>query len=192
MPGRTFLRGGQRMSARELQRERSRRALASSLLGLLSRRRLSELSVSDLVGEAGVARATFYRNFASVEDVAEYCADALWREIVPAVSGPFAEEGELAALLERCREHATELLALYDGGFAPRLQRRVEGSLSEGLAVIAGDRADVYLSCFLAAGVTNVVMRWLRGGAREPALLVARELRAFAEGAVAAARRPRC
>lgn len=45
-------------------------SLTQALLRLLEQKRLDEISVSELVMEAGVSRASFYRNFISVRAIA--------------------------------------------------------------------------------------------------------------------------
>lgn len=46
-------------------------SLTRALLRLLEQKRLDEISVSELVMEAGVSRASFYRNFISVRAIAD-------------------------------------------------------------------------------------------------------------------------
>lgn len=45
------------------------RHITESLLALLEKKSMGEISVSELCGNAGVGRASFYRNFNSMEDI---------------------------------------------------------------------------------------------------------------------------
>ena len=54
-----------------MRRSYVKESLTQALLRLLERKRLDEISVSELVAKAGVSRASFYRNFTSIRDIAD-------------------------------------------------------------------------------------------------------------------------
>ena len=54
---------------RTLANERTKRRIIRSLLRLMSEKHFSDITVSDIVARAGVARASYNRNFESKEDV---------------------------------------------------------------------------------------------------------------------------
>ena len=57
------------MDKRMIENARVRRATANALIALMKRKRFSEISVTDIVREAGIARQSYYRNFDCKEDV---------------------------------------------------------------------------------------------------------------------------
>ncbi|MCI9067190.1 MAG: TetR/AcrR family transcriptional regulator [Lachnospiraceae bacterium] len=57
------------MDKRKEANMRVKSGITVSLLNLMHRKSFSDITVSELVREAGVARASFYRNYDSKEDV---------------------------------------------------------------------------------------------------------------------------
>lgn len=57
------------MDKRKEENLRVKRDITNTLFALMQRKSLAEITVSELVRGAGVARASFYRNYASKEDV---------------------------------------------------------------------------------------------------------------------------
>ena len=57
------------MDKRKEANLRVKRSITSALLHLLEKKSISEISVSEIIREAGVARASFYRNYATKESV---------------------------------------------------------------------------------------------------------------------------
>lgn len=62
-------------------------SIAKALFLLLDQKSLSDITIKELVGKAGVARASFYRNFKSKEDVIQFFLESLlkdYKETYPA------------------------------------------------------------------------------------------------------------
>src|ERR1700743_1796630 len=74
-------RGGPRSSpVTDARMLRTRKALRSALLALLERKQLDQISVRDIVAEARIGYATFFRHHASKEDLLnEIAADQVGR-----------------------------------------------------------------------------------------------------------------
>ncbi|MCD8322813.1 MAG: TetR/AcrR family transcriptional regulator [Oscillospiraceae bacterium] len=70
----------QRLSGEESNRI-SRECLRTALIHLLSEKELQKISVTELVSRAGVSRATFYRNYATKEELLAEVADSVTQEI---------------------------------------------------------------------------------------------------------------
>lgn len=67
---------------RERKKLRTRRALADAALRLFSERGFHETTLDDLVDEVEVSKRTFFRNYASKEDVALAAEAELWEAYV--------------------------------------------------------------------------------------------------------------
>ncbi|MCD8117294.1 MAG: TetR/AcrR family transcriptional regulator [Oscillospiraceae bacterium] len=70
----------QRLSGEESNRI-SRECLRMALIHLLSEKDIQKISVTELVGRAGVSRATFYRNYATKEELLAEIADGVAQDI---------------------------------------------------------------------------------------------------------------
>ena len=62
------------------QKKTVKKQMADALITLLSQKPYIDITVTDLVNTAQVARVSFYRNFASVSDVLDYITDELTKE----------------------------------------------------------------------------------------------------------------
>ena len=57
------------MDKRKAENLRVKQSITNALFALMSEKSLSDVQITELVGRAGVARASFYRNYDSKEDV---------------------------------------------------------------------------------------------------------------------------
>ena len=60
------------MDKRKLANQQVKDRLLAALIDFAERKDWSKVTVTELVEQAGVARASFYRNFSSVEDLVDY------------------------------------------------------------------------------------------------------------------------
>lgn len=57
------------MDKRKEANRRVKESITTTLLHLLNQKSISEISISEIISKAGVARASFYRNYSSKENV---------------------------------------------------------------------------------------------------------------------------
>lgn len=57
------------MDKRKIENRRVKKNITSALFNLLEEKSISEISISEIITKAGVARASFYRNYATKESV---------------------------------------------------------------------------------------------------------------------------
>lgn len=74
------------LNGRSAKGEKSEALVRSALLALLAKQPLSEITISELCREAGVARGTFYLHYNTVEDVYDQIMLQLVRESAPVQS----------------------------------------------------------------------------------------------------------
>lgn len=65
------------MSKASMDNQRVKKRIAEGLFALLRKKAFSEITVTDIVREADVARASYYRNFDSKEQIIEAAMDDL-------------------------------------------------------------------------------------------------------------------
>lgn len=63
-----------------------KREIMEAAIDLMAEKNYMDISVTDLVSRAGVARASFYRNFGSIDEVIASIADEMSDELVEDLS----------------------------------------------------------------------------------------------------------
>ncbi len=164
----------------------TRRAIIEAFLGLLQEKRFSEITVTDIVARAGVARMSYYRNFDSKEQVIEAYIDGLRESLLAGdatgsagtsvvalgesagdiIEGQALAEGFTHSL--RCMLiERDNMLALVGAGFATTLQRIMDGYIEERLGGMPAASVERFGLYFASGALLNVLVRWLEQGARE-------------------------
>lgn len=59
-----------------------KREIIDAVIRIMSEKNYMDITVTDIVNKAGVARASFYRNFNSINDVIEAIADEMSEELI--------------------------------------------------------------------------------------------------------------
>lgn len=158
------------------ENEQARRKIAAALLRLMEKKPISQISIATLVKEADVARATYYRNFDSFESVVKEYTSLLQKDTlavgIRAVSDELGTDSikdqlrSTAAFLETKRQ---EILCLYNNGFGILLLEII----NEYVGILLGDMpvhsVDRYKINFIAGGLFDVLMAWLKDESRETA-----------------------
>ena len=140
-----------------------KRQLTAALLALMAEKEFADITVSELVRRAGVARASFYRNFADLEDILvqrlETLVAAGWSSL-QSLEGP-----ELTEALFTYFNSQRDLLALLYRAHLSRL-------LMANINFACGPQPDqsngeAYYRAFIAHGLFGWVDEWIKRGMRE-------------------------
>lgn len=164
------------MDKRRQENRRVRRAIAAAWMALLKEKPFSEITVTDVVRRAGVARQSYYRNFTCLEDVAR----AYMREIQGETMAVLRAQGIdrygprfVTLVLEGVARHREDLLAMYDAGLSQILLELIDQMCCQLFGDMPARSVERYrISCF-SGMLFHVEMTWLQSGAREPAAEVA-------------------
>lgn len=143
-----------------------RRHITDALLSLLSEKPLDKISIRELAERAGVGRASFYRNYASKEDVLRQESDRLMRMWGSA----FEEkpEGEydsfFLSLFDFLREHRTFYAAVCKAGLSNIIRDTILAT-----AEITPETPNLmaYLKSFWAYGIYGWAVEWIDRGMQE-------------------------
>ncbi|GLI26374.1 hypothetical protein ARHIZOSPH14_06160 [Agromyces rhizosphaerae] len=164
---------------------RTQRSLHSSVVELIERMPLADVSVTDAARAAGVSRDTFYRHAPSVADV---LAAALGEELDEAATEFATARGTGRERFETAERalfaHIAHRRGVYLHAMSPRLAspvrvmllERIEVSLREYLAehpevapepqgALTGDALYDLYAAYGAAGTVGAIEHWLVGGA---------------------------
>ena len=163
------------MSKAEMENKRVKRQITKGLFSLMKKKAFSEISVTDLVTEAGVARASYYRNFENKEAIIENVMDDLREELMKDIDydddASIFDAGNarrgFEKALSRCLTLKEELLILYKNGFGSLIQETFNRYTIEFAGNMPADSIERYKLYFVAGASANVLLEWLKEGAKE-------------------------
>lgn len=164
------------MSKASMDNMRVKNQITEGLFSLLRQKPFSEITVTDIVKEAKVARASYYRNFENKEQIIEAAMDSLRDELMNDIKYDDDEQifnlenakaGFEKALI-CCLIRKADLLALYHNGFGSLIQQTFNRYILEFAGNMPARSIDRYKLYFISGAVTNVLIEWLNEGAKEP------------------------
>lgn len=134
--------------------------IADGLLELMNEMPFEKITVSDIVREAGVGRASFYRHFDSKEAVVRHHMARLlkeWGREFEAIGKP-EELGP--SLLRHFYGHRQFYLMLHRYGMSHYLLEAIRGAME----LDGKSEQEVYPLSWFAGGLYGVVDEWMRRG----------------------------
>jgi AcrR family transcriptional regulator len=183
------------MSRGAQENARVKKDITEAVFVLLKSKEFSEITVTDIVTEAKVARASYYRNFETKETIVEGFIDSIYQELAVTTDGEpnFNTFYSYEMLVQRFEHSLTCLLqkksyilALYKNGFGSLVLEIMNHYIEE----VAGDmpRTSIerYKLYFVAGAAFNVLIKWLEGGAVESPREMAKACAGFIGGGVVA------
>ena len=164
------------MSKASMDNQRVKNQITEGLFSLLRKKSFSEITVTDIVKEANVARASYYRNFQNKEEIIETAMDSLRDELMADIQYDDDEhifnQGNARAGFEKaltcCLVRKSDLLTLYHNGFGSLIQQTFNRYIMEFAGNMPVNSTERYKLFFIAGAVTNVLIEWLNDGAKEP------------------------
>ena len=138
--------------------------ITTAMLQMLTKEKLSTLTVSQVCKRAGVSRMAFYRNFDGLEQILyEY-----YHPKIAAVFDVIRQNSQVSAKfdsqLEFFNTFGDDLLSSIDRGFEPIIQR----IFIEEIKKFYASDSDGYWTTFMSAGVYAIWRKWLLDGQQKP------------------------
>lgn len=151
---------------------RSREALRAALLTLIKDRPLEQITIQDITDQAGVSYPTFFRQFASKEQILEDIAQAEIRQLLSLTMPLFdadQQEQSLRALCDYVNNNRSLWTSLLTAGAASAMREEFI-RLAEEIAVArdrTGERANPWLPIdlagrFVVSGIFEILSWWMR------------------------------
>ena len=147
-----------------------RQHILSALLELMNTQSFASISIQGLVNAAGVGRASFYRNFASKEDVLRQESvrlTAVWKAQFDAAH-PDGTPGQdslwLVSLLDFYKSHAEFYLALYHAGLSEIVLETILGYFDRSPEI---PNVLAYLNSAIGYMLYGWIHEWMRRGMQE-------------------------
>lgn len=160
------------VSARPLdpRAQRSRQRLHEAMLALVAKKRLDDISITEIVAQAEIGYATFFRHYPDKQSLWNAVTASLLHEINLRVSALIASDDHHAAAIEICRfvdQHKDVYRVMLAGGAANHTR---DAMLSDSLAVASSsqDAASIDLpptlgSHFAVGAIFAILAWWLEG-----------------------------
>lgn len=159
--------------------------LLAALIGFAGKKDWSEVTVTELIGRAGVARASFYRNFRSVAEVIDYGIRQITR-LYSQGRGDLAEDLRSKPLMEYkfrfYREYAELILAFHRAQADISLLDVITDCEIEACGGMPASSIRRYELYYYSGAFYNMMLCWLEGGARESPEAMADAFLALASG----------
>lgn len=174
------------MDKRKLANQQVKDRLLGALVEFAGRKDWSKVTVTELVEAAGVARASFYRNFASVEDVVEYGIRQVMERYHAGKPGDrtgFRDRALVEYEFRFYQENAELVLAFHRAKTATTLLDLItdcEIAAWGDMPLSSPARYEVY---FYAGAFYNVLLCWLESGMPESPETMADEFVRMVNGA---------
>ena len=156
-----------------------RQHILTALLELMRTQDFASISIQTLADAAGVGRASFYRNFASKEDVLQQESVRLtnaWKakfEQEHPDGTPQQGNEWLISLLDFYKEHAEFYLALYHAGLSDIVLETILGYFDRAPET---PNALAYLNAAIGYMIYGWIQEWMRRGMQESGTELARML----------------
>jgi AcrR family transcriptional regulator len=163
---------GGKMDKRVIENNRVKHAIEQTLLDLMQQKPFSEISISEITTTAQVARTSYYRNFTSKESIIESFVEQLHVKVGASISNAhdaklMFTERNVVISLKLYAEYRRQLLTLYDQGFGNFIQEELNQYAEDILGDMPATSLDRYRIYFIAGGMLNTAIQWLRNGAKE-------------------------
>lgn len=154
---------------------RAKKKIIDALFALMEKKPFSEITVTDIITEADVARATYYRNFENKEAIIDSFIQNLYEEVM-VQSGDYDIQEALSydnvvrgfeKTFSCMIDNKTYMLALYQNGFGSQILETFNRYIEEFIGEMPHNSKERYLLYYIAGAASNVLVKWLMDGAVE-------------------------
>ena len=155
------------MDKRKLANKQVKDRLLEALITFVGHKDWSKVTVTELIAKAGVARASFYRNFTSVEEIIDYGISQVTEAYHQ--GKPFAEEDfhQRAVVLYKFRfyqAHADLVLAFHHAKASLTLLDLITDCEIAANGDMPAASMDKYALYYYAGAFYNMIICWLESG----------------------------
>jgi len=143
-----------------------KKQITKALINLMSQKKITDISISEICDKAAVGRSSFYRNYYSKEEVIEKYTESLilsWAESVD--MDPNASiYNFFARLFEHFQTNSSFYKILYDQKMSPMIL----GAIRKRLNITTDtESSTLYLKVFTAYGIFGWIDVWFSNGMKE-------------------------
>ncbi len=158
------------MDKRKIANQRVKDRLFCAIIELAGQKDCSNVTVTELIEKSGVARASFYRNFRSVEEIIDYGIGEMARRYHDGMPSDSDDPHSLEAMLYKFRfyrEHADLVLAFHRAKVTTTLLDIITDCEIEACGDMPSSSISRYELYFYAGAFYNMMLSWLEDGMKE-------------------------
>ena len=157
---------------RRIENIRVKKSIQTALFSLMEKKKFSEIRVSDIISVSGVAKASYYRNFSSMEDVIYFYIEQMNQELASRMVKQLDVDMKtirqnLITLYKYYLEHREEILLLCSNGFYELIQDNTDQFLINAIGDMPSNSIDRYNIFLLSGAICHVQIEWLKNKAPE-------------------------
>lgn len=158
------------MKIEGIRKESVKDRLLLALISFAGQKDWSKLTVSELIQAANVARASFYRNFTSIEDIIEYGIQQLaeqYHQGMPFDYEDFHSKEVMLYKFQFYKAHAKLVLAFHHANMSTTLLDVItncEIDACGDMSIHSITRYEVY---YYAGAFYHMMVHWLENGTKE-------------------------
>lgn len=144
--------------------------IGRALVKLMEDKPFSDITVSEIVATAGVARASYYRNFASKEEVLIKVTEdimEIYREKASVFGTDFFCYDSILLIFRYFRSYQRFIRSVYRAGLAYIYLDLFDRELEDRMGDMPFDDVSRYNVYFYSGALYNVFIKWLEGGMKE-------------------------
>ena len=144
--------------------------IRTAFFTLLSEKPISEITVTELIQEAGVARSSFYRNYNSLHDVLMAIVDGIvqsFTEANPIETVDFTSYAYMCFVFRFYYRIRDEVLCLLRAGYSQLFLTEITNYHMEYLGNMSSTSIDRYDIYYYSGALVSVIGHWLESGAKE-------------------------
>lgn len=144
--------------------------LLSTLIAFTGKKDWSKLKVTELIQKSGVARASFYRNFKSVEEVIDYGIQQMasrYYEGKTFVNEDFHDRTVVLYKFQFYQKHADLILAFHHAKMSTTLLDVITDCEIEASGDMPNNSISKYELYYFSGAFYNMMLCWLENGMKE-------------------------
>ncbi|WP_087064857.1 TetR/AcrR family transcriptional regulator [Intestinibacillus massiliensis] len=174
------------MDQRKAANERVKDRLFSALVAFAGQKDWSKLTVTELIQKSGVARASFYRNFKSVEGLVDYGIQRMalrYHEGNAGRDGDFHSREAIRYKFQFYKENAATVLAFHRAKMAVTLLDVITDCEIDAYGDMPASSISKYELYYFSGAFYNMMLCWLESGTKETPEAMADEFLRIARSA---------
>lgn len=158
------------MDKRKEANLRVKKKITDALFLLMHQKKFSDITVTEIIEKAQVARASYYRNYSSKEEVLTKLIAAVLEDFK--MKSGFEQSDYLSYEIVRSsfcyfKQYGNYVLDLYHSGFASRLLEELNGFHELNVGTMPVNSIEKYQLYMYIGALFNTGVVWLENGAKE-------------------------
>lgn len=148
---------------------RVKKQITDAMFDLMHEKSFSDITITELIKRAGVARASYYRNYSSKEDILETLTDDVLEYYRAGIveNKPFLCYDNLLRSFQFFRSFSRYLIDLYQSGFAYILMEKLNQFHESIVGIMPANSISRYEIYAYMGALVNIGIRWLEDGQKE-------------------------